>query len=41
MGVGIEKIGRIQTCQIFSSADGPPVYRGQSATGQKGGVGKT
>ena len=102
IGVGFEKIGRIQTCQIFGSAgsprvrggqsadnwtcspealqrscqpqkfiadspqkdsgrsahdgqrqfqsvgsvktskaDGPPGYRGQSATGQKGGVGQT
>jgi len=31
IGVGIEKIGRIQTCQIFSSADGPRVRGGQSA----------
>ena len=31
IGVGIEKIGRIQTCQIFGSADGPRVIGGQSA----------
>ena len=31
IGVGIEKIGRIQTCQIFGSADGPRVRGGQSA----------
>ena len=31
IGVGIEKIGRIQTCQIFGSADGPRVSGGQSA----------
>ena len=31
IGVGIEKIGRIQTCQIFGSADGPRIIGGQSA----------
>ena len=31
IGVGIEKIGRIQTCQLFGSADGPRVRGGQSA----------
>ena len=31
IGVGFEKIGRIQTCQIFGSADSPRVWGGQSA----------